>query len=145
MAKKKHKSAGVVVTAGGFKFKGHFELEAAPKTVAAFRKRMPFKSKIVHVRWSGEGVWAPLGDMDFGVGFENNTSHPAPGHIILYPGGVSETELLLAYGPVSFASKAGPLSGNHFITLTGGLENLHTLGRKTLLEGAQDVLFELDD
>ena len=100
---------------------------------------MPFKSRIVHVRWSGEGVWAPLGDMDFGVGFENNTCYPAPGQIILYPGGVSETELLLAYGPVSFASKAGPLSGNLFITLTSGLENLYTLGRKTLMEGAQDV------
>ena len=145
MAKKKSKSAGVVVTAGGFTFKGHFELEAAPKTCAAFKKRMPFKSRIVHVRWSGEGVWAPLGDMDFGVGFENATCYPAPGQIILYPGGVSETELLLAYGPVSFASKAGPLAGNLFITLTSGLENLYTLGRKTLTEGAQDVLFELDD
>jgi Protein of unknown function (DUF3830) len=145
MAKKKDKSTGVVVVAGGFTFKGHFELEAAPKTCAAFKKRMPFKSRILHVRWSGEGVWAPLGDMDFGVGFENNTCYPAPGHLILYPGGLSETELLLAYGPVSFASKAGPLSGNHFITLTSGLENLHTLGRKTLLEGGQDVLFELGD
>jgi hypothetical protein len=41
------------------------------------------------------------------------------------------------------ASKAGPLSGNHFLTLTEGLENLHTLGRKTLLEGQQDIRFEL--
>ena len=145
MAKNKKKSAGVVVSAGGHKFKGHFELDAAPKTCAAFRKHMPFKSQIVHVRWSGEGVWAPLGDMNFGVGFENNTCYPSPGHIILYPGGVSETELLIAYGPVSFASKAGPLSGNHFITLTSGLENLWALGRKTLMEGAQDVLFELED
>ena len=133
----------VRVIAGPYTFYGHFEEKAAPKTVAAFRKHMPFASKIIHVRWSGEGVWVPLGDMSFGVGFENNTCHPAPGHVILYPGGVSETELLLAYGPVSFASKAGPLSGNHFLTLTEGLENLHTLGRKTLLEGQQDIRFEL--
>ena len=131
------------VIAGPYTFRGHFEEEAAPKTVAAFRKHMPFESKIIHVRWSGEAVWVPLGDMSFGVGFENNTCHPAPGHVILYPGGVSETELLLAYGPVSFASKAGPLSGNHFLTLTEGLESLHTLGRKTLLEGQQDIRFEL--
>jgi hypothetical protein len=133
----------VRVIAGTYTFRGHFEEEAALRTVAAFRKHLPFTSKIIHVRWSGEGVWVPLGDMSFGVGFENNTCHPAPGHVILYPGGVSETELLLAYGPVSFASKAGPLSGNHFLTLTEGLENLHTLGRKTLLEGQQDIRFDL--
>jgi hypothetical protein len=46
-------------------------------------------------------------------------------------------------GADQVASKAGPLSGNHFLTLTEGLENLHTLGRKTLLEGQQDIRFEL--
>ena len=131
------------VIAGPYTFHGHLEETAAPRTVAAFRKHLPFHNKIIHVRWSGEGVWVPLGDMDFAVGFENNTCYPSPGQVILYPGGVSETELLIAYGPVSFASKAGPLSGNHFLTLTEGLENLHTLGRKTLLEGAQDIRFEI--
>ena len=131
------------MNAGPYTFFGFFEEKAAPKTVKAFREHMPFQNKIVHVRWSGEGVWVPLGDMDFAVGFENNTCHPAPGQVILYPGGVSQTELLIAYGPVSFASKAGPLSGNHFLTLTEGLENLEALGRKTLLEGAQDIRFEI--
>ena len=84
----------------------------------------------------------PLGDLDFGVGFENNTCYPGPGQIILYPGGVSETEILLAYGHVNFASKAGQLSGNHFMTITSGLENLSPMGRQTLWEGAQDVLIE---
>jgi Protein of unknown function (DUF3830) len=133
----------VRVIAGPHTFLGHFEEEAAAKTVAAFRRRMPFVSKIIHVRWSGEGVWVPLGDFDFGVGYENNTCYPSPGQVILYPGGVSETELLLAYGNVSFASKAGPLSGNHFLTLTEGRENLLALGRKTLWEGAQDIRFEI--
>ncbi len=132
----------VRLTAGPFAFLGRFETQLAPKTCAAFRARMPFRSRIVHVRWSGEGVWAPLGDMDFGVGFENNTCYPSPGQVILYPGGVSETEILIAYGHVSFASKAGQLSGNHFLTLTSGLENLAPLGRKTLYDGVQDVLFE---
>lgn len=85
----------------------------------------------------------PLGDEDFGVGYENHTSHPAPGHIILYPGGISETEILLAYGGVDFSSKMGQLAGNHFITLTSGLENLAALGKKTLWEGAQPIRFEL--
>ncbi|KQU52744.1 cyclophilin-like superfamily protein [Bosea sp. Leaf344] len=133
----------LIVTAGPFSFEGKLEMEAAPKTCAAFLRQMPFVSKIVHVRWSGEGVWMPLGDLDFGVGYENHTSYPAPGQIILYPGGISETEILLAYGGVHFASKMGQLAGNHFITLTGGLENLYTLGRKTLWEGAQDIRFEM--
>lgn len=131
------------VTAGPFVFEGRFETELAPETCAAFERAMPFVSKVVHVRWSGEGVWIPLGDLDFGVGFENNTSYPAPGQVILYPGGVSETEILLAYGGVQFASKAGQLSGNHFLTLTSGLENLAELGRLALWDGAQDIRFEM--
>ncbi|MGL5446968.1 MAG: DUF3830 family protein [Rhabdaerophilum sp.] len=131
------------ITAGPYVFEARFEVEKAPKTVAAFRKYLPFASKIIHVRWSGEGVWMPLGDLDFGVSYENNTCYPSPGEIILYPGGVSETEILLSYGYVNFASKAGQLSGNHFITLTSGLENLYTLGRKVLLDGQQDIRFEL--
>ncbi|MFP5248987.1 MAG: DUF3830 family protein, partial [Acidobacteriota bacterium] len=114
-----------------------------PMTVAAFRRHLPFTGKIIHVRWSGEAVWVPLGNKDFGVGFENNTCYPSPGQLVLYPGGVSETELLLAYGNVSFASKAGPLSGNHFLTLTEGLENIYKLGRKVLLEGQHDIVIEL--
>ncbi|WP_439573222.1 DUF3830 family protein [Phreatobacter sp.] len=130
------------ITAGPYTFIGKLESEAAPKTCAAFEKALPFISEIIHVRWSGEGVWMPLGDLDFGVGYENATSYPAPGQMILYPGGVSETEILLAYGPVCFASKAGQLAGNHFLTLTEGLENVHPLGRLTLMKGAQPIRFD---
>ena len=133
----------VRIIAGPYTLLGRFEDTLAPKTCTAFRKRMPFVSKIVHVRWSGEGVWCPLGDLDFGVGLENNTCYPAAGQIILYPGGASETEILLSYGHVNFASKAGQLSGNHMITLTEGLEHLPALGHKTLWDGAQDIRFEL--
>jgi hypothetical protein len=130
------------ITAGPFTFLARLETAAAPKTCAAFRKALPFESKIVHVRWSGEGVWIPLGDLDFGVGYENHTSYPAPGQIILYPGGISETEILLAYGGVHFASKMGQLAGNHFLTVTEGAEQLRELGRMVLWEGAQDIVFE---
>jgi hypothetical protein len=131
----------LVVTAGPYRFDARLEWELAPKSCAAFVARLPFVSKVVHVRWSGEGVWMPLGDLDFGVDYENATSYPAPGTFILYPGGVSETEILLAYGGVRFASKAGQLAGNPFLTLTSGLENLYALGRKTLWDGAQDIMF----
>jgi hypothetical protein len=131
------------VAAGPFTFDARLEWERAPKTCAAFVRHLPFASSIIHVRWSGEGVWMPLGDLDFGVGYENNTCYPSAGQVILYPGGVSETEILLAYGYVSFASKAGQLSGNHFLTLTSGLENVYPLGRKVLLEGQKDIRFDL--
>jgi hypothetical protein len=131
------------ITAGPFTFDARLETQDAPKTCASFLKRLPYESKIVHVRWSGEGVWVPLGDEDFEVTYENHTSHPAPGHIILYPGGISETEILLAYGGVDFSSKMGQLAGNHFITLTSGLDNLKALGNMTLWEGAQPIRFEL--
>lgn len=132
----------VKVTAGEFVFTGRFEEAMAPKTCAAFKARLPYESRVVHVRWSGEAVWIPLGDMKFGVDYENHTSYPAPGQIILYPGGISETEILLAYGGVRFASKMGQLAGNHFITLTSGLEHLPTLGKKVLWDGAQKIVFE---
>src|SRR3569832_214693 len=130
------------VTAGPFTFEARFETAAAPKTCAAMRKVLPYEQKIIHVRWSGEAGWVPLGEHDFGLGYENHTSYPAPGQMILYPGGISETEILLAYGGVHFASKMGQLAGNHFITLTSGLENLYTLGRTVLYEGAQKVRIE---
>jgi hypothetical protein len=130
------------ITAGPFTFLARLETAAAPKTCAAFRKALPFESQIVHVRWSGEGVWIPLGDLDFGVGYENHTSYPAPGQLILYPGGISETEILLAYGSVHFASKMGQLAGNHFLTIVSAAENLAELGRTVLWKGAQDIRFE---
>jgi hypothetical protein len=130
------------VTAGPYVFEAKLEREAAPKTCAKFLSLLPYKERIIHVRWSGEGCWIPLGETDFGLPFENATSFPAPGQFILYPGGYSETELLLAYGGVCFASKMGQLAGNHFLTITKGQENLVTLGKKTLWDGAQDILFE---
>jgi hypothetical protein len=133
----------LIVKAAGFVFDARFEEAAAPETCAAFKAAMPFSGQIVHVRWSGEGVWIPLGTRDFGVGYENHTSYPAPGQIILYPGGISETEILLAYGGISFASKMGQLAGNHFITLTSGHEHLMTLGNQVLWEGAKPISFEL--
>lgn len=130
------------IKAGPYQFDARMEEALAPKTCARFASLLPFKSQIIHVRWSGEGCWIPLGDLDLGLGYENHTSFPAPGEIILYPGGISETEILLAYGGVRFASKVGQLAGNHFLTVTGGRENLAALGKLTLWKGAQDIVFE---
>jgi hypothetical protein len=129
------------ISAGGFEFAARLEEDDAPATVAAFRRLLPLESRIIHVRWSGEGGWIPFGDLDLGLRPENATCYPNPGELVLYPGGVSETEILLAYGYVSFASKAGPLAGNHFATIVEGGENLPELGRRFLWEGAQEIRF----
>jgi hypothetical protein len=94
------------------------------------------------VRWSGEAVWIPLGGTNFGIDFENHTSYPSRGDILLYPGGISETEILISYGSTCFSSKMGQLAGNHFLTIVDGRENLFDLGKLVLWEGAQDIHFE---
>ena len=133
----------IAITAGPYQFTARFE-DAAPKTVARFRGLMPYTQKIIHVRWSGEACWIPLGELDLGLKHENATTYPAPGQILLYPGGLSETEILLAYGSVNFASKLGQLAGNHFMTVTGGMENLAALGKMVLWQGAQDIRFAME-
>jgi len=133
--------ADVRISAAGFTFYANFHPDA-PRTVAAFRRLMPYRQRLIHVRWSGEAVWIPLGDFELGVGFENHTRFPSAGDVLFYPGGDSEAELLIAYGACSFASKVGPLAGNHFLTVVDGVDTLRQLGRRVLWEGAQEVSFE---
>jgi hypothetical protein len=83
---------------------------------------LPYRERLIHVRWSGEACWIPLGGLDLGLGYENATSYPAPGQLLMHPGGISETEILLAYGSVRFGSKVGQLAGNHFLTIVEGAE-----------------------
>ncbi|KQT85542.1 DUF3830 family protein [Aurantimonas sp. Leaf443] len=130
------------ITIDGAAFPARFETARAPRTVALFRALLPYRQRIIHVRWSGEACWIPLGSTDFPLPPEDATCHPAPGEILLYPGGVSETEILLAYGPCAFASKAGPLAGNPLLTITAGLPRLAELGRDTLWSGAKEIVFE---
>jgi Protein of unknown function (DUF3830) len=129
------------ITAGPFVFGARFEREAAPKTCAWFERLLPYRERIIHVRWSGEACWIPLGSLDPGIDYENATSYPALGQILFYPSGISETEILLAYGASRFASKAGQLAGNPLLTIVDGLENLRTLGELTLWRGAQEIEF----
>lgn len=131
----------ITIDAGPYTFTARMETAAAPKTCARFSAMLPYRQRLIHVRWSGEGMWIPLGDLDLGLTYENATSHPAPGDIIVYPGGLSETEILIAYGAVCFASKVGQLAGNHFLTIVEGRENLRPLGEHVLWQGAQDVVF----
>ena len=134
---------GVVgIRVGPLAFAARWEETRAPRTCAAFRRLLPYRRRIIQARWSGEAGWIPLGDFDLGVGPENATSEPAPGALLFYPGGTSETEILFPYGTARFASVKGPLAGNHFLTIVEGRERLGEVGRLLCWEGPQDISFE---
>jgi len=132
----------IVIRVGDLRFRARFEREKSPETCAAFERLLPFTSKVIQARWSGESAWVPLGDFDLGVGEEMSTTTPAPGEILFYPAGISETEILFPYGQTSFASKFGPLAGNHFLTVIDGDAELEKLGELVVWRGAQDIVFE---
>ena len=130
------------LTVASLIFVARLEESDAPRTCAEFGKLLPYRQKLIQARWSGEAGWIPLGDFKLDVGFEHATSYPAPGEILFYPGGYSETEILLPYGATHFASKLGQLAGNHFATIIEGREQLREVGQLLLWHGAQDIVFE---
>ena len=136
-------SVDIVIEVGAdLRFVARTEDEEAPRTCDLFVRALPFTARLIQARWSGEAAWVPLrgSALDGAVTwFENPTSHPAPGDILLYPGGLSEPELLVPYGPTTFSSKVGQLAGNHFLTIVSGQEWLPELGRRALWEGAQEI------
>ena len=79
----------VTITCGGEVFSAVLEEELAPKTCAIFKSMLPIQNQMIHVRWSGEGMWIPMGDTRWeGLTYENHTSFPSKGEMLLYPGGI---------------------------------------------------------
>jgi hypothetical protein len=132
----------IVVRIGSSVLRARLEPARSPRTVDAFIAKLPWRGQLVHARWSGEALWMPLGDTTLYESYEDPTSYPAPGQVLWHPAGVSEAELLVPYGPTRFASKAGQLAGNHFLTLDVDPVELAALGRSVLWNGAVDVAFE---
>jgi hypothetical protein len=156
------------VTIGGgdrpLVLEARLETDLAPKTIQVVQTLLPFRGKILQGRWSGESAWVPIDDWrgastplgttgnaagdatqrQIELGYENHTSHPAPGELLFYCFGLSVNEFLVPYGPTIFGSRVGQLAGNHFATVTSGREGLRELGRRVLWEGAQDVLIEIN-
>ncbi len=130
--------ADLKIRVGEFQFTARWE-EAAPRTRDALRAWLPIRDRLIHCKWSGESTWVPFGDKRPDVGYENHTSHPAPGDILIYTGELSECEILFPYGACSFNSRVGQLAGNHFATLTSGRERLAEMGVRVLWEGAQEI------
>ncbi len=126
------------ISVGDLTFAARWE-PGAPLTREALAPWLPIRAQLIHCRWSGESTWIPFGDRRLDVGYENHTSHPAPGQLLIYTGDLSECEILFPYGACAFSSKLGQLAGNHFATVTRGLEHLPELGRRVLWEGAHDI------
>jgi len=115
---------------------------AAPRTIEAIRAMLPLSSQVIHCRWTGESVWIPFGDLRPGIDYENHTSHPAPGHLAIYPGGISECEIFFPYGSCTCSSKVGQLAANVFAAVVpdeGWDDRLREMGRRCLWEGAQPI------
>ena len=49
------------IMAGPFSFLARPESANAPRTCAQFEAMLPFRERLIHVRWSGEACWIPLG------------------------------------------------------------------------------------
>lgn len=133
--------ADMTIRVGELTFTARWEANA-PDTREALMPWLPIRSKLIHCKWSGESTWIPFGDERPSVGFENHTSHPAPGDLLIYTGEISECEILFPYGACSFSSRVGQLAGNHFATLIpdeGWLDRLREVGRRVLWEGAQEI------
>ena len=133
------------IDVGDLRFVARLETTRAPLTCSAFLRILPFEDRLIQTRWSGESAWIPMGERDVGVGVENAIVEPEPGQILLYPKAISETEILFPYGITRFASKFGPLAGNHFLTLTEGREQLEEVGRRVLYQGAQPIRFSVSN
>jgi hypothetical protein len=103
---------------------------------------LPISSQLIHCRWSGESTWIPYGDFRPGIDYENHTSHPAPGMLAMYPGGISECEIFFPYGACTTSSKVGQLAANHFASIVpddGWEDRLREIGRRCLWDGAQAI------
>jgi len=135
--------ADLRITVGDLSFDADWE-PGAPETRRALNSWLPITSRLIHCRWSGESTWIPFGDRRLDVGYEHHTAHPAPGQLLIYVGDLSECEILFPYGACSFSSRVGPLAGNHFATVVGGIELLPEMGRRVLWEGAQDIQITAD-
>jgi Protein of unknown function (DUF3830) len=132
------------IEVGDLHFSARWEA-AAPRTIEAIRRMLPIESKLIHCRWTGESTWIPFGDFRPGLEYENHTSHPAPGQLAIYPGGISECEIFFPYGGCMTASKVGPLAANHFASVVATAadddwqDRLREVGRRCLWEGAQAI------
>jgi len=129
----------LLIQMGSERFSAVLHEDRAPKTCNSIIERLPINGKIIHARWSGEAMWLTLANQPINLDYENQTCYPSKGELLFYPGFVSEKELLIPYGSSRFASRSGVLAGNHFATISEGLDRLAKVGKSVLWEGAKDI------
>ena len=113
--------------------------EAAPKTVAAVLKALPFEGRAVHAQLSGdmfrmfEHAPIPIEEM------ENKQAFQAPGEIVYYP---PIKEIAIAYGAARFRGTAGFL----YLTPLGfideqDLPRLAKMAERLMWDGSKRIQF----
>lgn len=132
------------MTSGDFIFIARMEEKKAPETCKWFLEQLPFEAPMIQVAWSGAALMTDLHNTGRNVPFENATSYPLPGQVVMYPGDKKGNtgEFYLPYGGNRFACPRGQLAGNCFLMIEEGADQLEEYGKKVRWEGAQQLLFE---
>lgn len=131
---------------GSESFSARLRQDLAPRSCECLLALLPYKGSLIHARWSGEAMWAPLAAVmapGLVLPLENPKGHPRVGEVLLYAGVNSEPELLIPYGPSRFACKAGALEGNPVLSIEDGLERISRIGLDVLWRGALPLSIEV--
>ncbi|HEV2112372.1 MAG TPA: DUF3830 family protein [Gammaproteobacteria bacterium] len=131
---------------GAESFPARLRQDLAPRSCDCLRALLPYAGSVIHARWSGEALWAPLAAVmppDLVLPRENARNQPAPGEILLYAGELSEPELLITYGTSRFACQAGTLHGNPVLTIEDRLDRIAQLAHQVLWNGAMTLRIEV--
>ncbi|MDQ2861355.1 MAG: DUF3830 family protein [Pseudomonadota bacterium] len=123
-------------------FVGRLERGKAAAVCAWIGSQLPFTSRLVHARWSGQACWCPIDPALTLPPSGGGIGSPAAGQLLYYAGGLSEPEILAPYGLTRFACDGGQLTGSHFLTVEHGLERLRSVGLEVLVGGAKTLRIE---
>lgn len=114
--------------------------DAAPKTVAAFLKILPFSRTFFHAQVSGKEIWmndAPVLD----IIQENASVFAEPGEIVFGPKNPSRNKIANCIGIFYGEGKLQDCGNIFGKVLDEDLPLLVTLGDKTWRLGAQELIF----
>lgn len=123
---------------GSTRFSATLRDDLASQSCERLMNVLPYRATVIHARWSGEALWSPLGEAwpaGLRLPREDAICQPKPGEVLLYAGELSEPELLIPYGIVRFACKAGALEGNPVLTIADPIPALAEIGRQILWHG----------
>jgi len=133
----------VNITIGRLRFTARFEEAAAPPICAAFRTLLHSKSNCAGALERGSCVgttWRPRAGSAIGERYESSLA----GRFSLLSWERERDRVAVAHviARVSRA-KFGQLAGNHFLTITSGLEGPRRAWPTRIVKGSQTILIEL--